>query len=62
MLDDSEMLGRLAYLYGPERADAIGREWESLREHGLGHLADGEASLGKDVCCPLGTLCCAFSA
>ena len=40
MLDDSEMLGRLAHLYGPERADAIGREWEVLRGRGLGHLVD----------------------
>ena len=40
MLDDSEMLGRLAHLYGPERADAIGREWDILRGNGLGHLVD----------------------
>ena len=26
MLDDGEMLGRLARLYGPERAEAIGQE------------------------------------
>ena len=40
MLDDSEMLGRLAHLYGPERAEAIGREWETLRKNGLGHFVD----------------------
>ena len=40
MLDDSEMLGRLAHLYGPERAEAIGREWDVLRGNGLGHLVD----------------------
>ena len=40
MLDDSEMLGRLAHLYGPERADAIGREWDVLRGNRLGHLVD----------------------
>ena len=40
MLDDAEMPGRLAHLYGPERAEAIGREWETLRGNGLGHLVD----------------------
>ena len=40
MLDDSEMLGRLGHLYGPERAEAIGREWDVLRGNGLGHLVD----------------------
>ena len=40
MLDDEEMLGRLGHLYGPERADAIGRAWESLREHGLDRTVD----------------------
>lgn len=40
MLDDSEMLGRLAHLYGPERAEAIGREWKVLRGNGLGRLVD----------------------
>ena len=40
MLDDSEMLGRLAHLYGPERAEAIGREWDVLRGNRLGHLVD----------------------
>ena len=40
MLDDSEMLGRLAHLYGPERADVIGKEWAILRGNGLGHLVD----------------------
>ena len=42
MLDDAEMLGRLAHLYGPDRAEAIGRGWESLRKNGLGHLVDGQ--------------------
>ena len=40
MLDDAEMLGRLEHLYGPGRAEAIGREWEALRGRGLGHLVD----------------------
>ena len=40
MLDDAEMLDRLGHLYGAERAEAIGREWEALREHGRGHLVD----------------------
>ena len=40
MLDDGEMLGRLGHLYGPKRAEAIGRSWASLREHGCGHLVD----------------------
>ena len=40
MLDDGEMLGRLAHLYGPERAEAIGREWDVLHGNGLGHLVD----------------------
>ena len=40
MLDDAEMLGRLAHLYGPERAEAIGRAWEAQREHGSGRLVD----------------------
>ena len=40
MLDDAEMLGRLGLLYGRERAEAIGREWEVLRGNGLGHLVD----------------------
>ena len=40
MLDDAEMLGRLAHLYGAKRADAIGREWKILRGNGLGHLVD----------------------
>ena len=40
MLDDSEMLGRLAHLYGRERAEAIGREWEVLRGNGCGRLVD----------------------
>ena len=40
MLDDGEMLGRLARLYGPERAQAIGKEWEALRKHGLDRIVD----------------------
>ena len=40
MLDDGEMLGRLAHLYGPERAESIGRAWESLRVHGLDRTVD----------------------
>ena len=40
MLDDAEMLGRLEHLYGSDRAEAIDREWESLRRNGLDHLVD----------------------
>ena len=40
MLDDGEMLERLARLYGPDRAEAIGRAWESLRNHGLDRQVD----------------------
>ena len=28
MLDDEEMLGRLGHLYGPDRAEAIGKPCE----------------------------------
>lgn len=42
MLDDGAMLGRLASLYGPSRADKIAERWEALRNGGLGHLVDGE--------------------
>ena len=40
MLDDEEMLARLARLYGPDRAEAIGRSWQSQREHGRGSAVD----------------------
>ena len=40
MLDDAEMLGRLARLYSPGRAESIGRKWDELRKGGLGHLVD----------------------
>ena len=40
MLDDSEMLGRLSHLYGPERAEAIGWEWDVLRGGALGALSN----------------------
>ena len=36
MLDDEEMVGRLAHLYGQERAEAVGRAWASMRERGRG--------------------------
>ena len=42
MLDDEEMLGRLRFLYGSDRAERIGKGWESLREHGCGYLVDRE--------------------
>ena len=42
MLSDEEMVGRLVSLYGPERAEAKGKTWELLREHGNGHLVDEE--------------------
>ena len=42
MLDDDEMVGRLACLYGPERAAAIGKAWESARAHGGGASVDRE--------------------
>ena len=40
MLSDEEMIGRLGWLYGSERAERIGKCWEHLRKHGLGHLVD----------------------
>ena len=40
MLDDAEMLGRLAHLYGPERAEAIGKAWAAQRERGRGDAVD----------------------
>ena len=40
MLDDDEMLARLASLYGPERAGEIGRSWGAQRERGRGHAVD----------------------
>ena len=40
MLDDGEMLERLASLYGPKRASEIGKEWESLRGHGCDRAVD----------------------
>ena len=40
MLDDETMLGRLAFLYGPDRAERIGKSWDSLREHGCGSAVD----------------------
>ena len=42
MLDDEEMVGRLARLYGEERAAAIGRAWESLRSRGIDRIVDRE--------------------
>ena len=42
MLEDGEMLNRLARLYSPERAEAIGKAWEALREHGCGGFVDRE--------------------
>ena len=42
MLDDAEMVGRLAHLYGPERAEAVGRAWEAMRGHGRGESVDRE--------------------
>ena len=40
MLSDEEMIGRLGWLYGCERAERIGKCWEHLREHGFGRLVD----------------------
>ena len=40
MLGDEEMVDRLAALYGPERAKAIGDAWEAQREHGHGDAVD----------------------
>ena len=40
MLDDEEMLCRLASLYDPERAEGIGHAWESLRRHGCDRIVD----------------------
>ena len=49
MLDDAEMLGRLGHLYGPERADAIGRQWEVPRANGRGIPAEGVPSGGDAI-------------
>jgi len=40
MLDDEEMVERLVFLYGRERAEEIAGTWAILREHRLGHLVD----------------------
>ena len=40
MLDDEEMVARLAALYGPERASAISAAWAAQREHGRGDAVD----------------------
>ena len=42
MLDDEEMLGRLAHLYGPSRVEAKEKVWEMLRERWLGDQVDRE--------------------
>ena len=42
MLDDEAMLDRLEFLYGPDRAERIGKCWAMLREHGNGFLVDEE--------------------
>ena len=41
MLSDDEMIGRLVFLYGPDRADEIANGWASLREHGHDDAVDG---------------------
>jgi len=42
MLGDGEMLDRLSHIYGEDRIDALEKEWEFMRKHGLGHLVDGQ--------------------